>query len=88
MNRQPAPITDFLTGYAASGTSRLHMPGHKGVAPDGFPGFLAAAFPFDLTEIKGADELYQPEGIIAESEENTAAFYHAGVGVSVSVSGG
>ena len=78
MNRQPAPITDFLTGYAASGTSRLHMPGHKGVAPDGFPGFLAAAFPFDLTEIKGADELYQPEGIIAESEENTAAFYHAG----------
>ena len=23
------PIVDFVRGYAQSGTSRLHMPGHK-----------------------------------------------------------
>lgn len=78
MTRQTAPITDFLTVYAASGTSRLHMPGHKGIAPDGYPDFLSAAFPYDLTEIAGADELYEPEGIIAQSEAITASLYHSG----------
>ena len=78
MTRQTAPITDFLTAYAASGTSRLHMPGHKGMAPDGYPDFLSAAFPYDLTEIAGADELYEPEGIIAQSEKITADLYHSG----------
>ncbi len=77
--KENAPILDFLTGYAASGISRLHMPGHKGSAPNGYPEFLRASFPFDLTEIKGADELYEPEGIIARSEEMTAALYHAGL---------
>ena len=37
------------------------MPGHKGKP---FLGMEA----MDLTEIAGADELYHPEGIIAESE--------------------
>lgn len=72
------PITDFLEYYAASGFSRLHMPGHKGRVPDCYPDFLRQAVPFDLTEIKGADELYEPEGIIARSEEMTAGLYHAG----------
>ena len=72
------PILDFLTGYTESGISRLHMPGHKGRAPEGYPEFLREAVPFDLTEIKGADELYEPEGIIEASEERTAALYHAG----------
>ena len=55
------PIVDFVRGYAQSGTSRLHMPGHKGQSLLGFE-------PLDLTEIRGADELYEPEGIIAQSE--------------------
>lgn len=37
------------------------MPGHKGVGPLGFEHL-------DLTEIEGADDLYHPSGIIAESE--------------------
>ena len=45
------PIVDFVRGYAQSGTSRLHMPGHKGQSLLGFE-------PLDLTEIRGADELY------------------------------
>src|SRR5699024_5880374 len=35
-------------------------------------------FPYDLTEIAGADELYEPEGIIAQSEKITADLYHSG----------
>ena len=54
------PIVDFVGRYAQSGTSRLHMPGHKGRSLLGFE-------PLDLTEIRGADELYEPEGIIAQS---------------------
>ena len=57
------PVYDFLERYAASGTVRAHMPGHKGKSPDGC-GF-GAAFPYDITEIKGADSLYEAEGIIA-----------------------
>ena len=72
------PLTDFLTQYAASGFSRFHMPGHKGTAPRSFPDFLKAAYPFDLTEIQGADELYEPEGVIAQAEEAASALYGSG----------
>ena len=58
------PIADFLDRYAASGTARLHMPGHKG-----------AADPLDITEIRGADSLYEADGIIRESEQNAAELF-------------
>ena len=45
------PIADFVRDYAASGTARLHMPGHKGAA------FLGCEA-LDITEIAGADALY------------------------------
>ena len=62
------PIVDFVRHYAQSGTSRLHMPGHKGQSILGFE-------PWDITEIKGADELYEAEGIIAESEANATRLF-------------
>lgn len=62
------PIFDFVQNYIKSNTARLHMPGHKGVS------FLGCEA-FDITEIKGADELYAPEGIIRESEENASALF-------------
>ena len=62
------PIVDFVCRYAQSGTSRLHMPGHKGQSILGFE-------PWDITEIKGADELYKAEGIIAESEANATRLF-------------
>ena len=62
------PIVDFVRRYAQSGTSRLHMPGHKGQSLLGFE-------PWDITEIKGADELYEAEGIIAESEANATRLF-------------
>ncbi|MBQ8227711.1 MAG: hypothetical protein IJZ88_01725 [Clostridia bacterium] len=62
------PIADFVNNYTKSNKARLHMPGHKGVQ------FLGIE-QFDITEIKGADELYSPEGIILQSEENASALF-------------
>ena len=62
------PICDFVAKYANSKALRLHMPGHKG---KNFLGFEE----LDLTEIDGADSLYEASGIIAESEENASALF-------------
>lgn len=62
------PIYDYAHRYAASGAVRMHMPGHKGKP-------LLGCEPYDLTEISGADELFAPEGIIAESEANASALF-------------
>ena len=62
------PIFDFLNEYRKSDTARLHMPGHKGRGELGVEGY-------DITEIDGADNLFSPVGIIAESEENAARLF-------------
>ena len=65
------PIADFIKSYIAGNPHRLHMPGHKGVGPLGFE-------KFDITEISGADALYEADGIIAESENNASALFGTG----------
>lgn len=62
------PIRDFVREYGKSDPLRLHMPGHKGNGPLGFEGL-------DLTEMEGADDLYHPEGIIAQSEANASSLF-------------
>ena len=62
------PICDFVRDYARSNTCRLHMPGHKGQA------FLGMEH-LDITEIQGADSLYEADGIIAKSEANASALF-------------
>lgn len=64
-----APINEFIKKYAQSGTVRFHMPGHKGVKFHGMEDM-------DITEIRGADYLFEPDGIIAQSEAQTAAAFH------------
>lgn len=56
------PIYDFVSDYIAKNGARLHMPGHKGRI------FLGAESR-DITEICGADSLFEADGIIAESEK-------------------
>lgn len=65
------PIYDFLKKYADNKTMRLHMPGHKGKALS-----KLHTYEYDITEIKGADSLFEADGIIAESEKNTALLYN------------
>lgn len=62
------PISDFLEDYSKKEMLRLHMPGHKG------------EFPRDITEIPGADSLYETDtslGIIAHSEAIAAKLFGA-----------
>ena len=62
------PIYDFVKKYAKSKNVRLHMPGHKGKP---FLGFEQ----IDITEIKGADELYRANSIIKESQKNASLIF-------------
>ena len=63
------PICDFIEKYAQTDNVRLHMPGHKGVGNHNER--------LDITEITGADSLYEASGIIAESEKNASALFDA-----------
>ena len=49
------PIWDFLQRCQQAGTRRFHMPGHKGAGPLGCE-------QWDITEIQGADSLYEAAG--------------------------
>lgn len=62
------PVCDFVRRYGEGNTLRLHMPGHKGRGPLGIECL-------DITEIHGADSLYEAEGIIAQSEANASALF-------------
>ncbi len=73
------PLYSFVQNYISSDPHRLHMPGHKGAK------FLGCE-PCDLTEIDGADNLYAPQGIIRESEENAAKLF--GTGATLYSAGG
>ena len=62
------PICDFVRQYAEKQTLRLHMPGHKGQA-------VLGVEHLDITEIDGADSLYEAGGIIRQSEENASRLF-------------
>lgn len=62
------PICDYVNRYAQSDALRLHMPGHKGRGALGVE-------TLDITEISGADSLYEAQGVIRESEENAGALF-------------
>lgn len=62
------PITDFVNAYQEQNITRFHMPGHKGKP---FVGCEA----LDITEVCGADALYEAAGIIRASEENASKLF-------------
>ena len=62
------PIYDFVKEYAENRHVRMHMPGHKG---------SGNTEKYDITEISGADSLYEANGIIRESEENASLLFGA-----------
>ena len=63
-------IADFLIAHAGTKPVSFHMPGHKGAQlyrRFGYGEFLDRFFDCDITEIPGADNLFQPESIIAQT---------------------
>ena len=65
------PIADFVRRYADSGMVRAHVPGHKGKP------FLGCEA-LDITEIQGADSLYEADGIIRRSESCAGELFGSG----------
>lgn len=59
---------EMLRAYSASRALRLHMPGHKGKFPN---------WKTDITELAFSDNLMNPSGAIARSEELFAAEWGA-----------
>ncbi len=62
------PIFDFIRKYADSNTLRFHVPGHKGAE-------ILGCERLDITEMSGADSLYEAEGIIRQSEDNASFLF-------------
>lgn len=62
------PICDFVKKYIEAKPLRVHMPGHKGVS-------LLGMESLDITEFDGADNLYEADSIIAESEKNASLLF-------------
>ena len=66
------PIENALNEYIGKDLSRFHMPGHKGA--ENFPEY----FKFDITEVEGADSLFESAEAIFETEKRFAKIYGAG----------
>ena len=72
------PIMNFLRRHAEKQTVSFHMPGHKGSAiykRFGYEPFLDRIMDCDITEIPGADNLFQTEGILKAAQEEYAKLY-------------
>lgn len=71
-------IYDFITDYLERDTVSFHMPGHKGshlYRRFGYHKFLERMMDYDITEIAGADNLFQTEGVIKGVQDHYAKLY-------------
>lgn len=73
-------IQTFLEGHRQKKPVSFHMPGHKGMEifeENGYGSRLKHLADWDITEIRGADNLFQPESIIAATMEKYRVLYGA-----------
>lgn len=71
-------IVKFLLSHKDCNPVSFHMPGHKGsrlYRRFGYDDFLECMVDCDITEIWGADNLFQPEDIIAATMERYRKMY-------------
>lgn len=71
MDRKKSIIKSELEKLNKNNTHRFHMPGHKG------RGDAFALYDYDITEIPGADNLHDAQGIIAKAQKKLATIYHS-----------
>lgn len=78
MEKKTKTTLDFLLEHAAKEPISFHMPGHKGgklYEKYGYGAFLQRFMDCDITEIPGADNLFQTEGILRETQRRYAELY-------------
>ena len=60
--------------YSKTHPVRPHMPGHKGRPPFD-SSYLKNLYAMDITEIEGADSLFESKVIIKKSEDNATSLF-------------
>ncbi len=73
-------LTEFLLKHKEKNPVSFHMPGHKGSAiyrDHGYGEFLDSIMDCDITEIPGADNLFQTEGVLKETMNRYKTMYAA-----------
>lgn len=71
-------MRNYLLNHASKNPVSFHMPGHKGAAifrKYGYGDFLDNFMDCDITEIPGADNLFQSEGIIRQTQHKYSKLY-------------
>lgn len=71
-------VHDFITDHRKKGAVSFHMPGHKGsrlYRRFGYHEFLDNIMDYDITEIAGADNLFQTGGVIKGVQDHYARLY-------------
>jgi len=71
MDIKKSIIKNELDKINSQNTCRFHMPGHKG------RGEAFALYDYDITEIPGADNLHDAQGIIAQAQTKLATIYQS-----------
>lgn len=73
------PLQKAVTEYIERDASRFHMPGHKGLMlrRGNDHALFGEAYRYDITEVWGADSLYEAKGAILETEQTFARVYGA-----------
>ncbi len=81
MDQSMMPLADALIEYIKSERIPMHIPGHKRNCSADIPELEALmgaqALGCDITEIKGFDDLHEPESIIKEAMELAAKLFGA-----------
>ncbi len=78
MEKKSKTTLDFLLEHAEKEPVSFHMPGHKGselYQKHGYGTFLQRFMDCDITEIPGADNLFQTEGILQEAQQRYGRLY-------------
>ena len=78
MNNKDRGILGFLETHSKSESVSFHMPGHKNGKIFKRIGYSQEEIlnpQFDITEIEGADNLFEPEGIIRETMDKFKKIY-------------
>lgn len=72
-------LTEFLLNHSAMKPVSFHMPGHKGSTiykRFGYGDFLQNLMDCDITEIPGADNLFQAESVLRETMDRYRRLYN------------
>ncbi len=71
------PLVEALEKFHSQKNISFHVPGHKHGVLSNLPEVIKEALSYDLTELKGLDDLHHPEEAIKEAEELLASTYGA-----------